>query len=216
MGGRGGHGHNDVLSCEVFLDGHHLVSDCGAFVYTADYTARNRFRSTACHNTPRIDGEEINRFVRPEELWWLRDDAQAEIRRYEPGPRQDLLVVAHSGYRRLPNPVTPVRSFLLEHDAHALTITDSFKGRGEHQIEVPMHLALGVTATQTSRGASLRAGDRSFRLDLLSRGWNFSIEPSEISTSYGVRVAACKLIWRRSGPLEELAVRLISAADGAS
>ena len=63
LAGRGGHGHNDCLSFEAVLDGVHLVSDCGAYVYTASAEERNRFRSTAYHNTPQVDGEEINRFV---------------------------------------------------------------------------------------------------------------------------------------------------------
>ena len=49
---RGGHGHNDCLSFEAVLDGVHLVTDCGSFVYTRSFEERNRFRSTASHNTP--------------------------------------------------------------------------------------------------------------------------------------------------------------------
>lgn len=212
MGGRGGHGHNDVLSCEVFLDGCHLVADSGSYVYSADYAARNRFRSTASHNTPQIDGEEINRFVRPEELWWLRNDAQAEIRRYEPGARQDVLVVAHSGYMRLANPVTAVRTFILDHEAHALTISDHFEGGGDYRIDIPIHLAPSVVVEQTARGTTLRARSSLFFLEVLSSGWDFSIEPAEISLSYGTRDSTSRLLWRRSGPLVALTVRLLAQA----
>jgi len=38
LAGRGGHGHNDCLSFEAVLDGIHLVSDCGAYLYTAPYS----------------------------------------------------------------------------------------------------------------------------------------------------------------------------------
>jgi uncharacterized heparinase superfamily protein len=44
LAGRGGHGHNDCLSFEAVLDGVHLVTDCGAYVYTASPEWRNRFR----------------------------------------------------------------------------------------------------------------------------------------------------------------------------
>ena len=78
LAGLGGHGHNDCLSFEAVLDGAHLVSDCGAYVYTASAEERNRFRSTTFHNTPQIDDEEINRFIGPDQLWTLHDDAQPE------------------------------------------------------------------------------------------------------------------------------------------
>ena len=77
-----------------------LVSDCGAFVYTRSFEERNRFRSTASHNTPQVDGEEINRF-RPELLWDLEYDARPEVRRFETGEDADVFCGAHAGYRRL-------------------------------------------------------------------------------------------------------------------
>ena len=55
QGGRGGHGHNDCLAFEAMLNNVLLISDCGAYVYTASYEQRNLFRSTAYHNTPQID-----------------------------------------------------------------------------------------------------------------------------------------------------------------
>src|SRR5207237_10247168 len=72
LAGRGGHGHNDCLSFEAVLDGVPLVTDCGSYVYTASPEWRNRFRSTAFHNTPRIDGAEQNR-IPVDSLWMLRD-----------------------------------------------------------------------------------------------------------------------------------------------
>jgi hypothetical protein len=35
MCGRGGHGHNDILSFELWMDGVNWVTDCGAYLYTA-------------------------------------------------------------------------------------------------------------------------------------------------------------------------------------
>src|SRR6185437_12801188 len=75
LGGLGGHGNNDALSFEAWLGGAALIVDPGSFVYTASVEDRNLFRSTAMHNTPQIDGEEVNRFVAPDNLWNLYDDA---------------------------------------------------------------------------------------------------------------------------------------------
>src|SRR5205085_6199685 len=75
MRGRGGHGHNDILSFELWMNGANWITDCGAYLYTASREWRNRFRSTSFHNTVQIDGEEVNRFIGPDALWQLQYDA---------------------------------------------------------------------------------------------------------------------------------------------
>jgi len=75
FGNRGGHGHNDILSFELFLNGFNVVTDCGAYLYTASREWRNRFRSTAFHNTVQVGDEELNRFLGPDALWQLHYDA---------------------------------------------------------------------------------------------------------------------------------------------
>jgi uncharacterized heparinase superfamily protein len=199
---RGGHGHNDCLSFEAALDGAHLVSDCGAFLYTRSFEERNRFRSTAYHNTPQVDGEEINRF-KPGLLWDLEYDARPEVRRFETGPEEDRFCGAHAGYRRLTAPVTPVRTIVLDHRTHALTISDTFEGAGRHRIEIPLHLAPGVTVSET--GASrlvLRAGSRAFWLEWEPAGsWSLTVGEGRVSPSYGVAVATVRLAFAREGGL---------------
>ena len=63
-------------SFELWLDGMNLITDCGAYLYTASREWRNRFRSTAFHNVVQIDDTELNRFLSPDNLWQLRDDAR--------------------------------------------------------------------------------------------------------------------------------------------
>jgi uncharacterized heparinase superfamily protein len=198
LGGRGGHGHNDILSFEAVLDGVHLISDCGAYVYTADYAARNRFRATASHNTPMIGGHEINRLVDPSHLWNLRNDARPELRRWESSPERDVFCGAHSGYRRLASPVTPVRTIELDKRVHTITVVDEFEGRPEGQVEIPMYLAPGVAVVNsTSQGeVILRAQQRDF--DLIWEGsgaWHLSVEDAQVSPSYGLVVNSKRLLW---------------------
>jgi uncharacterized heparinase superfamily protein len=210
LGGRGGHGHNDLLSFEAVLDGVHLISDCGAYLYTADYNERNNFRSTAYHNTPQVDGEEINRFVRPDYLWFLHNDAAYEVREVNFGPNTDRLLLSHGGYRRLKSPVTPVRSFELDHAEHRLTICDEFEGEGEHRLEIPLHLATGIEIERQEPGRLvLRSEQRSFMLTWEPMSmWELRIEPGRISPSYGIALPSTTLIWKRIGHLQMLAVTL--------
>jgi hypothetical protein len=210
LGGRGGHGHNDLLSFEAVLDGVHLISDCGAYLYTADYHERNRFRSTAYHNTPQVDGEEINRFIRWDYLWLLHNDASHEVRAISFGPDTDRVVVSHGGYRRLKSPVTPVRSFELNHARHCLTIRDEFEGEGEHWLEIPLHLAQGVeVAGQEPRLLILQVGQRTFALtwETMSE-WTLRIKPGRISPSYGIVRPSKVLIWQCSGPLASMTITI--------
>jgi uncharacterized heparinase superfamily protein len=202
FGGRGGHGHNDVLSFEAVLDGVHLITDCGAYVYTADYAARNRFRSTASHNTPMFDGQEINRLVAPDHLWILRNDAQPELRRWETSPERDLFCGAHSGYLRLESSVTPVRTIEVDKRTHTLTVTDTFEGNDTSNIEIPLHLVPGVEilAVAPKGRVTLRAQQREFELLWEpSKGWEVSVEDAVVSPSYGVAVRSKRLVWRSVG-----------------
>ena len=55
---------------------------------------------------------------------------------------------------------------MLDHRTHALTITDAFEGSGRHRIEIPLHLAPGVTVSEAGAGRLvLRSGNRVFGLD---------------------------------------------------
>ena len=215
LAGRGGHGHNDCLSFEAVLDGIHLVSDCGAYVYTASVEERNRFRSTASHNTPQIDDEEINRFVGRDYLWTLHDDAAPEVRQWTPGSTRDVFVGAHTGYRRLDDRITPIRTMALDHESHILEVTDRIEGAGHHVVSIPLHLATGVDTRLNGPGQIvLTAGAREFLIEWCSTPeWVIEIGRGRISPSYGVATTACRLQWRYAGPLPvSLSLRILPKA----
>jgi hypothetical protein len=218
LAGRGGHGHNDCLAYEAMLDGVPLVSDCGAYLYTASYAERNHFRSTVCHNTPCINGEEINRFLGPNDLWTLRNDARPDVRRWRTSSDHDVLTAAHSGYQRMAVPVTPVRTIVLAHARHALVVLDQFETAApcELTIETPLHLAAGVRARQESSSSLLlEAGERRFLLSWEGLGWELTIGRGRISPSYGVAVECCRLAWRYAGPAETSLLLCIAPLESA-
>jgi uncharacterized heparinase superfamily protein len=197
LGGRGGHGHNDLLSFEAALEGERLIVDPGAFVYTASPRERNAFRSTAYHNTPQADGEEIYRFL-PHELWSLSNDADPEVRLWRPGDASTTLVISHDGFERLSPPIRLVRTIELDHLSHRLTIEDAFQGGAGHALTSPLHLAPEVTPRlgpedglvilETARGA--------FHLTWRGEGWRVSLQDARVSPSYGVVHPSRKLVFR--------------------
>lgn len=224
MAGRGGHGHNDCLSFEAVLDGVPLISDCGSYVYMASIEQRNAFRSTLYHNTPCVDGEELNRFVAPQYLWLLQNDALPQVRRWEEGGPIEVLVGAHTGYRRLARPVTPVRTLALDHQHRMLMVHDEFEGSDEHRVEIPLHFAPGVEiADALGETIRLQAGSRNFvlRWDDGER-WKLRVTDGRISPSYGVLVPCLRLAFQaqRLFPLtvflapETSDAAFTSAADG--
>ncbi len=211
MSGRGGHGHNDCLSFDAYMDGQSLVIDPGCYVYTADWQARNRFRGTAAHNTPMIDGEEINRIPRDDWLWYLENDAAPDIRHWSTSDDVDILVAAHSGYRRLARPVTPVRGFMLERSTRRLFIVDGFEGSGEHDVRIPYTFAPGCETERLSTGVwRITNQEKSFGLVISSpENWTANAVDAEYSPSYGVKQHVQGLVLSRSGELCPVAMAIM-------
>lgn len=208
--GRGGHGHNDCLSFEACLAGTRLIAETGCYVYTADFASRNFDRSTAAHNTPQVDGEEVNRFLAPEILWLLNDDARPVCRTWRPAESLDELVVAHTGYERLVSPVRPVRGFRLDHRRHELEIRDRFEGDGVHTVSIPLHLAPEVQVRPTASGYRLVVGERVFDLEWQGKGdWSVAIGSYQIAESYGRRRSAQRLCWSAAGEVGGLDLAIV-------
>lgn len=208
LAGRGGHGHNDCLSFEAVLDGTPLVSDAGAYLYTASPVERNRFRSTAFHNTPQVDGQEINRFVAPDLLWSLHFDAVPSVDRWRPGAERDLLLASHAGYLRLPDPVRVERLLGLDHAAHRLLVRDRFEARQPHEFRVPLLLSPAVAIETREHGRLLlSAGGRRFRVRWLELDdWRLEIVDGLVSPSYGRLLESRRLSWTRMGTARPLTV----------
>tara|TARA_R110000787_G_scaffold23762_2_gene67594 strand:+ start:8176 stop:10257 length:2082 start_codon:yes stop_codon:yes gene_type:complete len=214
MAGRGGHGHNDCLAFEAALQGTRLIVDPGAYVYTADAEARNRFRGTAMHNTPQINDQEINRMPRADWLWYLSDDAVPEVRHWNTSDDVDLLVAAHSGYQRLTTPVTPVRAVMLEKSTGRLFIADGFdcpNDPGTLSVRTPFTFAPGVGVENIRAGVwRLQSSDSRFlMINAYADSWQAKLENGEVSPAYGIEVETQMLAFRRNGPLQPLVLAII-------
>jgi hypothetical protein len=191
MRGRGGHGHSDITSLEVWLDGMNLVCDCGAYLYTASRDWRNRFRSTAFHNVVQVDGEELNRMISPDHLWQLRDDARPRDVAWQWTDGADYFRGGHDGYARLDPPVGVTREVLLVKDGPDVVVRDSIDGRGVHELVWRFHLSPSVAAEIDGADIRLRVGERDAWLQLASdaSALKMTIEEGWVSPSYGVRTA---------------------------
>jgi hypothetical protein len=195
MRGRGGHGHNDVTSFELFLNGMNAVSDCGAYLYTASREWRNRFRSTAFHNVPQIDDEELNRFLGEDALWQLADDARPTAVEWTSSGPGGYFRGGHDGYARLTPAVMPSRELFVAPDQPRVVLRDRIDGSGAHRLTWRFHFDPAVTPELVERDCRLRSGDAEIwmladggdrRERRLERGW--------VSPSYGVRQETSVLV----------------------
>jgi uncharacterized heparinase superfamily protein len=211
MAGRGGHGHNDCLSVDVTLAGTPLIVDPGAYVYTSDWQARNWFRSTAAHNTPQIDGEEINRFVNPKYLWLLSNDAVPKIHDWSTDKNQLRLTASHSGYQRLAAPVTPARTIILDASKERLAIIDQFDSSTDHSAQVSLMLAPGIDVAEIEPSAwKLSTANKEFLLvTQTGSGWSMDLEDAYVSHSYGIKHATKAIVFSTSGSLKLHAIGLL-------
>jgi hypothetical protein len=192
MRGIGGHGHNDVLSFDLWAGGAPLLVDSGTYTYTADPAARQLLRSTAAHNAVRIDGEEISRLGGDRWLWLIENDAHPRDVEWQSDAERDVFAGSHDGYRRLSPPVDHTRRISFDKAKRWWRIDDVVSDSGEHLAEVFFHP--GVGAVFEDGAVRLQAP----RADL----WlfpppetTFRQEDGWISTGYGLRQRATVLVY---------------------
>src|SRR6266436_5936543 len=100
--GKGSHTHNDKLSFVLRVGGQEVLCDSGTGGYGRDVTTRNRFRSTAAHNTLVIGGTEQNRIdTGPRGLFILGNEAAVSQIQEGREARGCFLRASHTGYRSL-------------------------------------------------------------------------------------------------------------------
>jgi hypothetical protein len=150
INGQGSHGHNDMLSFELYYRARTFFSDAGSYVYTGDATARNQFRATAYHNTVMIDGVEINE-IYPGQLFVLGNQAQPKINQWESNEEFDLLDAEHNGYLRLPQGIIHRRQFMFKKYIGCWVITDQFSGAGQHQFSFFFNFDSGLALEIANR-----------------------------------------------------------------
>lgn len=201
LAGRGGHGHNDLLSFEAMLDGVPLITEGGSYVYTADEVSRDIDRSTRSHNTPMVDGQELNRFIGPEFRWNMHNDARHELVEFSHAQEIDRFVGRHGGFERLATPLTVERAVELMRGEHPrLRIADRFIGQGTHTIQVPLHLAQGAQARLGGPGRVLiDIGSRCFEIAWDDARWSLTIGTGREAFAYGRQAAITRLEWLAQG-----------------
>ena len=147
--GWGGHGHNDILSFELWAGGVNFITDSGSLGYSSNKTLKNEFRSTKAHNTAMIDGVEQANFLSDFRI--KADYSTPKILQWTSSESEDILIAEHYAYKSmLTDPVTHSRKFILEKMDNRLTVIDHLYGTGNHIAELFFHFKPGVHVEKTS------------------------------------------------------------------
>lgn len=140
----GGHAHSDALSLLLSVDGHPLLIDPGTGTYTMDPEVRDRFRSTAMHNTVTLDGRPQSAAAGP--FRW-RTRANASVRFWKSGAGLDCIEAQHDGYLPQVHRRTVVK------DDGLWLIADYILGSGTHSIGAHWHVDPAWTVVRGAPGA---------------------------------------------------------------
>jgi uncharacterized heparinase superfamily protein len=193
-----GHAHCDTLSFELDVGGVPVIVDAGVHDYE-DSEMRRYVRSTAAHNTLRVDGAEQS------EVW----GAFRVARRARPGAVEFhcdesgrvRFRGAHDGYQRLPGAVHHQREILVEGD-RSWRIDDALEGRGRHRLESFLHFHPAVRLNAGAGGAFHAEAPGGLRLRLVPHGFDeCHIERGWHCPEFGRREANAVLIGTASGEL---------------
>ena len=193
--GRGSHAHSDALSIEVFAFGRTFLRDPGTFVYTGSAHWRNRFRSTAYHNTVRIDDEDISQ-INASQLFLLGPNVRPRVISWESNDERDVLDAEHHGYHRLASPVTHRRVVTFDKREGHWTIEDSFTGEGRHRFEFLFNFDSGLEVTLEDNRASARDPNTTLTIVATThQELDARIEPRWVSPAYGTRLNSSAIIY---------------------
>jgi hypothetical protein len=179
-----GHAHADALSFDLTLGGTPILVDPGTVSYVG--AERERFRSTAVHNTAMVD--EVSSSEPDGMFRWSRW-ARTSVESWFTRPWVDGLTASHDGYTRLPDPVVHQRTVLFLKESYWLVV-DRFTARGRHRIRSRFQTAAGVSVDR--RGAGLlrlsaargAAGGVAALLRVSAPG-RLDLVPGAISRCYG-------------------------------
>lgn len=188
----GAHSHNDHLGVTLTLDGRDILVDAGTATYTGDPAERGRFRSTAAHNTIRINELEINPF-KDSDPFRLADRTCCHVVAWAPGDAADRLIAEHDGYVRMAVHVR--REVIVEHASGRVTLRDEVTGSGRHPVEWRFLFAPEVEIAEEDGGWLARSGGVTVRVETASESdlalrWDKAV----VSPSYGVRRPTKRLI----------------------
>ncbi len=197
-----GHAHADALSFDMAARGRTLLVDPGTYTYTGSSEMRDRFRSSAAHNTLTVDCIQSSE---PDGPFSWKQIAEARARQWISHRRFDYFEGEHNGYARLDSPVTHVRSVLFLKENYWI-IRDRVVTVGAHRYDLHFHFTPDAAPMIDGRSAVAAARERQIEtpgLEMFAFGsggrGEWHKENGYISPRYGERFDAPTLVFSAEG-----------------
>jgi hypothetical protein len=143
------HGHADALAIWLAIGDEYFLVDAGTYAYHSHPEWRPYFRSTAAHNTARIDGENQSE-MSGRFMWGAK--ANARLLRFDNASDHVTIEAEHDGYLRLAEPVTHHRTVGFDRTTGNVSIEDDFRCTGRHEVELFFHLHEDAEIVSVSNG----------------------------------------------------------------
>ena len=158
--------NGDFLHVDLWWRGLNIARDPGTYSYNPEVPWKSTLGSTACHNTVTVDGyEQMDRAGRFLSVPWIRGKAELVTHESE-GSSFRCFEGRHSGYERLPDPVS-CRRAVAALGADTWVILDRLTGTVSHHYR--LHWLLGDFPwlwDEEARALVLQTGEGRFFLTL--------------------------------------------------
>ncbi len=187
--GTSGHGHADALSVHLSIGGQEWLADPGSFSYLNGQDAREAFRSTPAHNTLQVDG--VSQAVPTSPFSW-QHLPQVGVDFWKVGETFACFQGHHTGYGRLPKPVTHRRTIYYVKSRFWL-IRDFAEGDGEHRLDFFWHFAPEIRLVREAGNAFMFGINHDLGLSVLAtegHNWSQDVIPGWHSPVYGQKEPA--------------------------
>lgn len=182
MNGRGGHGHNDLLSFELCIDGLNVVIDPGCSGYTADLKKKRQYRSTSVHSTVQLYDEEIAKITGD---WTISNDAipkDISVLKNESGA---VISASHGGYCRIKDNSYINRQFSIDACTQSIIIDDEIDVPNYDKTKVTWHYPVGQYPNIKVMDNDVLFGNSDTSIEV-SANLPLSILKAPFSTGYGI------------------------------
>lgn len=190
-GGKGSHAHNDQLSFELNIKGIDVFVDSGNYTYTGSYKLRNLFRSTAFHNTIKIENFEQNLF-KQKHLFMLENNTKSELIEFG----DTKFIGKHYGFLKKCN-IIHQRKFDI--NLNKIIIEDNLIRNGEiiEELNIYRHLILspqvGIEVNNSLIIIKSKINNTKIATIYLDKDTILQIDDIEIALGYGQKVQTKRL-----------------------
>jgi hypothetical protein len=206
----GGHSHADALSVCLQSQGRSVLLDPGTFEYVGEGGDRDLFRSTAMHNTLRVDGANQAETATP--FSWKRL-TQSRVEQWIRGKDFDLLVASHDGYTRLVSPVTH-RRWVLSLKNGVYLVRDLVEGEGQHHLDISWHLGPDLELLRENVFRVKGASQGLAILPAQGQSWLEDVRKEDWSPVYGQKAPMTVLSFSNTATVPaEFAVLLVTLEE---